>query len=258
MKVVILCGGKGTRLAEETQVIPKPMVEIGGHPMLWHIMKIYSHFGFNEFILCLGYRGYVIKEYFSHYFLHSSNVTIDMTNNQTKIHATFSEPWKVTLVDTGFETLTGSRLKRVEEYIGNETFMMTYGDGLADININDLIKSHKKNKKYATLTAIQTAGRFGVLDIGDRNLVKSFLEKPKGEGSWINAGFFVLEPQVFNVIGSGDSIAFEKEPLERIAAEKQLHAYKHEGFWQAMDTLRDKNELERLWNSDRGAPWKVW
>jgi glucose-1-phosphate cytidylyltransferase len=258
MKVVILCGGKGTRLAEETQVIPKPMVEIGGHPMLWHIMKIYSHFGFNEFILCLGYRGYVIKEYFSHYFLHSSNVTIDMTNNQTKIHSTFSEPWKVTLVDTGFETLTGSRLKRVEEYIGNETFMMTYGDGLADININDLIKSHKKNKKYATLTAIQTAGRFGVLDIGDRNLVKSFLEKPKGEGSWINAGFFVLEPQVFNVIGSGDSTAFEREPLERIAAEKQLHAYKHEGFWQAMDTLRDKNELERLWNSDRGAPWKVW
>lgn len=258
MKVVILCGGKGTRLAEETQVIPKPMVEIGGHPMLWHIMKIYSHFGFNEFILCLGYRGYVIKEYFSHYFLHSSNVTIDMTNNQTKIHSTFSEPWKVTLVDTGFETLTGSRLKRVEEYIGNETFMMTYGDGLADININDLIKSHKKNKKYATLTAIQTAGRFGVLDIGDRNLVKSFLEKPKGEGSWINAGFFVLEPQVFNVIGSGDSTAFEREPLERIAAEKQLHAYKHEGFWEGMDTLRDKNELERLWNSNRGAPWKVW
>lgn len=256
IKVVILCGGKGTRISEETEDIPKPMVEIGGKPILWHILKIYSHYGFNDFIICLGYRGYVIKEYFSHYFLHMSDVTIDMVNNKTQIHDTASEPWRITLVDTGFETMTGGRLKRVEKYINGQTFMMTYGDGVGDINIPELLRAHKKNGKYATLTAVQNAGRFGVLDINKDCNVKSFLEKPKGEGSWMNAGFFVLEPKVFKYI-EGNNTIWEREPLENIAADGQLNAYKHSGFWKCMDTLRDKLELENLWNT-KEVPWKVW
>ena len=255
-KVVILCGGKGTRISEETESLPKPMVEIGGKPILWHIMKIYSHYGYNDFIICLGYKGYLIKEYFSHYFLHMSDVTIDMVNNQTKIHTTASEPWKITLVDTGLETMTGGRLKRIEKYLGNGAFMMTYGDGLGNINMDELVKAHKKSKKYATLTAVQNAGRFGVLDINKDCNVKSFLEKPKGEGSWMNAGFFVLGPQVFKHI-KDDSTIWEREPLENIAADGQLNAYKHSGFWKCMDTLRDKLELENLWNT-KEVPWKVW
>lgn len=257
MKVVILCGGKGTRISEETQSIPKPMVEIGGKPILWHIMKIYSYYGFNDFIICLGYRGYVIKEYFSHYFLHMSDVTIDMVNNETKIHATASEPWKVTLVETGFDTMTGSRLKKVAKYINNQTFMMTYGDGVGDIDIQALVETHRKNKKFATLTAVQTAGRFGVLEIGESNEIKSFLEKPKGEGSWINAGFFVLEPEVFDYMADGESTVWEREPLENLSRDKQLGVYKHNGLWKCMDTLRDKLEFEALWASGN-TPWKVW
>jgi len=257
MKLVILAGGRGTRISEETEVLPKPMIEIGGKPILWHIMKIYSHYGVNEFVICLGYMGYVVKEYFSHYFLHMSDVTIDMEHNKTKIHTTTSEPWKVTLVDTGFETMTGGRLKRIEKYIGDETFMMTYGDGLADVDIKELLKTHKKQKKLVTLTAIQTAGRFGVLDVRDDNNVKSFLEKPKGEGSWINGGFFILEPKVFKYLKKGDATIWEREPLEALARDGQLAAYKHTGFWKCMDTLRDKIELEKLWQSGK-APWKVW
>lgn len=257
IKVVILCGGKGTRISEETGTLPKPMVEIAGKPIVWHIMKIYSHYGFNDFIICLGYRGYIIKEYFSHYFLHMSDVTIDMINNKTHIHNTASEPWRITLVDTGFETMTGGRLKRIEKYIDNETFMMTYGDGVGDINILELLGCHKRNKKYATLTAVQNTGRFGVLDINGKEQVKSFLEKPKGEGSWMNAGFFVLEPEVFRYIKGGDAAIWERQPLEKLASDSQLTAYKHTGFWKCMDTLRDKIELENLWDS-QNAPWKVW
>jgi len=257
MKVVILAGGKGTRISEETQNIPKPMIEIGGKPILWHIMKIYSHYGFHDFIICLGYLGYVIKEYFSHYFLHMSDMTLDMSKNKTIIHNTVSEPWKVTLVDTGSDTMTGGRLKRIEKYIGNETFMMTYGDGVADINIKELIKVHRQSKKLATLTAIQTAGRFGVLDIEKNNNVKTFLEKPKGEGSWINSGFFVLEPEVFDFIEKDDSTIWEREPLENIAKKNQLNSYKHSGFWECMDTYKDNLKLNELWFSAR-APWKLW
>lgn len=257
MKVVILAGGRGTRISEETGTMPKPMVEIGGKPMLWHIMKLYSHYGFNDFIICLGYLGYMIKEYFSHYFLHMSDITIDFVNNETKVHNTASEPWKVTLVDTGLETMTGSRLKKIQKYIGDKTFMMTYGDGVANINIDKLLFSHKKSKKSATLTAVQTAGRFGLLDIEKNNRINSFLEKPKGEGSWINAGFFVLEPDVFKYIKDGNSVIWEKKPLENLAKERQLNAYRHRGFWGCIDTLRDKVELERIWQNGN-APWKVW
>lgn len=256
MKVVILCGGRGTRLSEATESIPKPMIEIGGKPILWHIMKIFSAYGFNDFILCLGYRGYVIKEYFSHYFLHMSDVTIDMKQNQMQIHTTASEPWKVTMVDTGINTMTGGRLKRVKKYIGNETFMMTYGDGLADIDIGKLVSMHKKHKKLATLTAVQSAGRFGVLDI-QKNEVKRFLEKPMGESNRINAGFFVLEPQIFKYIRKGDETIWERGPLESLAKDKQLGVYKHNGFWKCMDTLRDKVELENMIETE-AAPWKMW
>lgn len=257
MKVVILAGGVGTRISEETETIPKPMVEIGGKPIIWHIMKIYSHYGFNDFVVCLGYLGYVVKEYFSHYFLHMSDVTIDMSTNEMNIHTTASEPWKVTLIDTGFDTMTGGRLKRVGKYIGNETFMMTYGDGVADIDINKLLQVHKESKKTVTLTAIQTAGKFGVLDIDKDNTVKSFLEKPRGEGSWINGGFFVLEPEAFDYIKEGDKTVWEKAPLENLSKDGKLDAFRHHGFWYCMDTLRDKLELERLWQTGK-APWKVW
>ena len=257
MKVVILAGGKGSRISEETEVAPKPMIEIGRKPMLWHVMKLYSHYGFNEFIICLGHLGYVIKEYFSHYFLHMSDVTIDLAQNKIEIHTTASEPWKITLVDTGFDTMTGGRLKRVEKYIGNEAFMMTYGDGVGNINIKSLLSFHKKNKKIATLTTVQSAGRFGVLDIKGNNMVRSFLEKPKGEGSWISAGFFVLEPEALDYIKDSAFIAWEREPLENLAKDGQLAAYKHNAFWKPMDTLRDKIELEKMWQNAQ-APWKVW
>lgn len=255
MKVVILAGGFGTRLSEETDIKPKPMVEIGGKPILWHIMKIYSAYGFNDFIICLGYKGYVIKEYFANYFLHMSDVTIDLKNNQIEVHNIKAEPWKVTLVDTGLNTMTGGRIKRVEDYIGNETFMLTYGDGIGNINIRDLLEFHKTHGKYATLTGVQPSGRFGALDL-EETQVKAFKEKPKGDGAWINGGFFVLEPQIFEYI-EGDETIWERDPLENLAKDRQLMAYKHTGFWKPMDTLRDKRELESLWQSEN-PPWKVW
>jgi glucose-1-phosphate cytidylyltransferase len=257
MKVVILCGGRGTRMEADTDTIPKPMVEIGGKPILWHIMMLYSHYGFHEFILCLGYRGYLIKEYFSHYFLHMSDLTIDIAARTTKVHTTSCAPWKVTLVDTGPTTMTGGRLKRVRRYIGDEPFMMTYGDGIGDINIRHLVERFREKKKRAAVTVCQTAGRFGVLDIGKNGTIRSFLEKPLGEATWINAGFFVLDPAVFEYITRGDATIWEREPLVNLARDGQLAAYKHTGFWKCMDTPREKAELENLWNS-RKPPWKVW
>jgi glucose-1-phosphate cytidylyltransferase len=256
MKVVILAGGMGTRISEETISRPKPMVEIGGKPILWHIMKIYSHYGFHEFIICLGFKGYLIKEYFSNYFLHLSDVTFDMQSNSMKVHQQYAEPWKVTLVDTGMETMTGGRIKRIAPYVGKETFMLTYGDGVSDVNITDLLQYHKSHGKWATVTATQPSGRFGALNINTRGEVASFHEKPAGDGSWINGGFFILEPPVLDLI-SGDDTTFEQEPLEQLARESRLMAYKYDGFWYAMDTLRDKNHLEQLLQSGR-APWKVW
>lgn len=257
MKVVILAGGRGTRISEETGSIPKPMVEIGGKPILWHIMKIYSSYGFNEFIICLGYKGYLVKEYFSHYFLHMSDITIDLSKNDTEIHTTASEPWKITLVDTGLETMTGGRLKRIQPYVENKSFLLTYGDGLSDVNIKQLVDFHNNSGSLVTLTAIQNAVRFGVLNLNSDHKVNSFLEKPKNETSWINGGFFVLEPEVFNFILNGDDSVWEREPLEALADCGKLNAYKHTGFWRCMDTLRDKIEIERIWQSGK-APWKVW
>ncbi len=257
MKVVLLAGGMGTRLSEETDIRPKPMVEIGGKPILWHIMKIYSHYGINEFIVCLGYKGYFIKEYFHHYFLHNSDVTFDFSAGEQErmFHNSNAEPWKVTLVDTGAETMTGGRLKRVRDYIGNETFMMTYGDGVSDIDINKLLSFHKQKGKKATLTAVLPSGKFGALEIeGDE--IKSFIEKPKGDGNWINGGFFVLEPSVIDLI-KDDSIIWEREPLEKLVSEGELAAYHHNGFWKPMDTLRDKIDLNAMWESGK-APWKLW
>jgi len=258
MKVVILAGGYGTRISEESYLKPKPMIEIGELPILCHIMKYYSAFGFNEFIICCGYKGYLIKEYFSNYFLHNCDITFDFSKeNKMTVHNNAAEPWKVTLVDTGLNTMTGGRLKRVKKYVGGERFLMTYGDGVCDLDINELIEFHNIQKKTATLTAIQPGGRFGVINFGsDKNLIESFSEKSKDAGGWINAGFMVLEPEIFNYI-DGDSTIFEKEPLETLAASKQLAAFKHEGFWQCMDTIRDKNTLELLWNSGK-APWKIW
>lgn len=257
MKVVILAGGFGTRLSEETELKPKPMVEIGDRPILWHIMKIYSHYGFNDFIICLGYKGYVIKEYFANYFLHQSDVTFDFTNKSDRIiHSQRAEPWRVTLVDTGRNTMTGGRVKRIQEYVGNETFMLTYGDGVGDIVIDDLVRFHKNHGKYATVTAVQPSGRFGTMNLNDVDFVQSFQEKPKGDGSWINGGFFVLEPDIFDYI-AGDETYWEREPLENLAKSGQLIAFRHHGFWKPMDTLRDKTALEELWN-DGNAPWKIW
>lgn len=255
MKVVILAGGLGTRISEESHLKPKPMIEIGGRPVLWHIMKIYSQFGLNDFIVCCGYKGYSIKEYFANYFLHLSDVTIDIKNNKMDVHHNESEPWKVTLVDTGAETMTGGRIKRVAKYIGHDDFCLTYGDGLADIDIKKLLEFHKKHGGMATLTATQPPGRFGALGI-QNNLVHSFKEKPVGDGNWINGGFFVLNSKVIDLI-KDDSTIWENEPLEKLAESNQLHAFKHNGFWQPMDTLRDKNQLEQLWQSGK-APWKKW
>lgn len=256
MKAVILAGGLGTRISEETSIKPKPMVEIGGKPILWHIMKIYAHHGINDFVICCGYKGYVIKEYFANYFLHMSNVTFDMVNNQMEVHERHAEPWRVTLVDTGNDTMTGGRLKRVAPYIKNEElFCFTYGDGVADVNINQLISFHRKQNVQATLTATLPPGRFGALDIKGPK-VHSFKEKPKGDGAMINGGFFVLSPSVIDLV-EDDSTVWERDPLETLAKRGQLAAYQHKGFWQPMDTLRDKVYLEGLWATSK-APWKLW
>jgi len=255
MKAVILAGGLGTRISEESVLKPKPMIEVGGKPILWHIMKIYSQFGVNEFVICCGYKGYVIKEYFANYFLHMSDVTFDMRHNRMEVHHRTAEPWQVTLVDTGEDTMTGGRLKRVKDYVGDEEFCFTYGDGVADIDIGQLLTEHRTAGRLATLTAVQPPGRFGALEFEGDN-VKRFQEKPTGDGAWINGGFFVLSPKVIDYI-EDDKTIWERTPLERLADEKQLGAYFHRGFWQPMDTLRDKNHLETLWASG-GAPWKVW
>jgi glucose-1-phosphate cytidylyltransferase len=254
MKAVILAGGLGTRISEESHLKPKPMIEIGGKPILWHIMKIYSHHGINDFIICLGYKGYTVKEYFANYFLHTSDVTFDMSSNHMEVHARHAEPWRVTLVDTGLETLTGGRLARVHSYLEPETFCFTYGDGLADLDIRAAIDFHRRHGKKATVTAIQPPGRYGALELGE-SAVRSFHEKPAGDGAWINGGFFILEPSVFSHI-SGDHTSWESTPLQEMAQQDELRAFRHKGFWQAMDTLRDKNQLEELWQG--GAPWKVW
>lgn len=257
MKVVILAGGYGTRISEETAVRPKPMVEIGEKPILWHIMKIYSHFGLHDFIICCGYKGNMIKEYFSNYFLHQSDVTFDLKKNSMEVHQNGVEPWKVTLVDTGLNTMTGGRIKRVQDHIGDETFCMTYGDGVSNVDIKELIGFHQSQKASATLTAVQPPGRFGTFRLGYNDVkINSFKEKPQGDGAWVNGGFFVLDPEVFDYI-EGDDTVWEKEPLESMANADKLAAYKHHGFWQPMDTLRDKNVIEDLWNSD-SPPWKVW
>jgi glucose-1-phosphate cytidylyltransferase len=255
MKAVILAGGLGTRLAEETSVRPKPMVEVGGKPVLWHILKSYSQHGINDFIICLGYRGYVIKEYFANYFLHMSDVTFDLAENRMEVCHRHCEPWRVTLVDTGEQTQTGGRLRRVRDYLDGESFCFTYGDGLADVDIGALVAFHRQQKRLATLTAVQPAGRFGAIDIADHRITR-FEEKPHGDGSWINGGFFVLEPEALKYI-EGDATAWERQPLEQLAVDGQLSAFTHRGFWQPMDTLRDKMKLEELWESGR-APWKSW
>jgi glucose-1-phosphate cytidylyltransferase len=255
MKTVILAGGLGTRISEESHLRPKPMIEIGGRPILWHIMKSYSVFGHRDFIVCLGYRGYMIKEYFANYFLHMSDVTFDMANNRMEVHQNNTEPWRVTLVDTGESSMTGGRLKRVAAYVGEEDFCFTYGDGVSDIDINDLIRFHQSEKRLATLTAVQPPGRFGALNVSG-HAVASFQEKPQGDGGWINGGFFVLSNRVFRYIVDDDTV-WEREPLESLAREGQLAAYTHSGFWHAMDTLRDKNYLDELWASGK-APWKRW
>ncbi len=257
MKVVILAGGLGTRLSEETDIKPKPMVEIGGKPIIWHIMKTYSHYGYNEFVILLGYKGYIIKEFFSNYFLHQSNVTIDLANNNMEILNNTSEPWKVTLLDTGLDSMTGGRIKRAQDFIGNESFMLTYGDGVSDVNINELVKFHQSHGKTITMTSAQPEGRFGALNIEDDNKVTHFKEKPKGDGGWINAGFFVCEPKVFDYIANDDLTIFEKTPLINLANDNELFTYKHHGFWKPMDSLKDKKDLNKLFN-DGNAAWKVW
>lgn len=256
MKVLILAGGLGTRLTEETDVKPKPMVEIGDKPILWHIMKIYSSYGFNEFVILLGYKGYVIKEFFSNYFLHQSDVTIDLANNKMEIHQHECEPWKVTLLETGLNTMTGGRIKRAAKHVGKETFLLTYGDGISDVNIADFVAFHKSHGKVVTMTAVQPVGRYGALNIEESGLVSNFQEKPRGDGAWINGGFFVCEPAVFDYI-DGDSTVFEQEPLTNLASNGELMAKKHAGFWECMDTIRDKTNLCKLWDSGK-AQWKRW
>ncbi len=257
MKAVILAGGYGTRISEETAVRPKPMVEIGDKPILWHIMKIYSFYGIKDFIICCGYKGYMIKEYFATYSLHMSDVTFDLRNNDMKVHQNDTEPWRITLIDTGEKTMTGGRLKRVKEYIGKETFCLTYGDGVSDINIRELINFHKRQNALTTLTAVQPSGRFGAFELAhDQNKIQTFKEKPQGDGAFINGGFFVVEPGVMDYI-EGDMTIWEREPLENLARDGKLSAFRHNGFWQPMDTLRDRHVLEDLWQSCK-APWKVW
>jgi glucose-1-phosphate cytidylyltransferase len=257
MKVLILAGGLGTRLSEETDIKPKPMADVGGRPILWHIMKTYSHYGINEFIILLGYKGYYIKEYFCNYFLHQSDVTIDMSSGNMEVHNSSSEPWKVTLLDTGLSAMTGARIKKAKEYIGNEPFMLTYGDGVADINISDTLKFHQHHGKLMTMTSAQPEGRFGALNINDNNQVSMFKEKPKGDGSWINAGYFICQPEVLDYIGNGDSIVFEQDPLTKLAEDGQVYTYKHRGFWMPMDTLRDKIYLNEMCENNN-ATWMVW
>lgn len=258
MKVVLFAGGLGTRISEETEAKPKPMVEIGSRPLLWHIMKIYSHFGFNEFIVCLGYKGYVIKEYFMHYFLHNSDLTIDLSNNNVTFHQSSSEKIEVTLVDTGLNTKTAGRLQQVKKYLGNEDFMLTYGDGVCDVDLKKLLAHHKDHGKIATVTAIQMDARFGGMDLDPNGDVLSFREKAKDESKWINGGFFVLKPEVFNYLqGDMSNMMWEDEPLEKLASDQQLTAYRHKGFWKCMDALRDKLELEALWQTNQ-AKWKIW
>lgn len=258
MKVVIFAGGLGTRIAEETEARPKPMVEIGGKPILWHIMKIYSHFGFDEFIICLGYKGYLIKEYFMHYYLHNSDITIELGSNKLDVHYTNTEAFKVTLVDTGLSTKTAGRLQRVQQYTGGEDFMLTYGDGVADIDLNHLLKFHRRHGKIATVTAVQPEARFGGMELDDSGSVTIFKEKPKGDGKWVNGGFFVLSPGVFDYLKEDmTEVMWEDSPMERLAHDKQLMAYKHTGFWKPMDALRDKLELEAMWQNKQ-AKWKIW
>jgi glucose-1-phosphate cytidylyltransferase len=258
MKVVILAGGLGTRLMEETEARPKPMVEIGGKPILWHIMKIYEHYGFNDFVLCLGYKSHMIKEYFLNYYLYNSDVTIELDKNKLDVHFSNTESFKVTLVDTGLNTNTAGRIKKIKKYVENETFMLTYGDGVSDVNIKDLLNFHIQSGKLATLTSIQTPGRFGNIEMDSFGIVDHFVEKPEGDGMWINGGFFVLEPGIFEYLnGEMDEIQWEKGPLQKIAQNKQLAAFKHRGFWKPMDALRDRIELENMWNS-QSAAWKIW
>jgi len=256
MKVLILAGGFGTRISEETETIPKPMIQIGDKPILWHIMKYYTHFGFNDFIILGGYKCYTIKEYFANYFLHQSDVTFSLSDNSMEILNNNVEPWKVTVLDTGLNTMTGGRIKRAEKYLNNKPFMLTYGDGLSDININNLLKFHKVHGKSLTITAVQPEGRFGALEVADNNRVEHFMEKPQGDGAWINGGFFVCEPKIFDFI-SDDSSVWEKAPMELLSKEGELFAFKHTGFWKPMDMLRDKLQLEQLWHKGE-APWKVW
>ena len=258
MKVVILAGGLGTRISEESHLKPKPMIEIGGNPILWHIMKYYSYYGYNDFIICCGYKGYVIKEYFADYYLHRSDVTFDFSNkNEMIIHNNVAEPWRVTVVDTGLNTQTGARIKRVKDYIHGERFMLTYGDGVSDVDINRLLDHHEAGGRYATMTAIQPGGRFGVLDIDNGSVIRRFTEKSKEDGGWINAGYMVLEPEIFNYLNDDPDLVFEKKPLESMAIDGQLSAYKHNGFWQCMDTLRDQNILNSLIDENK-APWIKW
>jgi glucose-1-phosphate cytidylyltransferase len=257
MKVLILAGGLGTRLAEETDIRPKPMVEIGGYPILWHIMKIYSYWGFNEFIVLTGYKSHVIKDFFINYYTRYSDITVDMVNNSVEIHRHRSEPWKVTMLYTGKDTMTGGRLLEAKDVVGNERFMLTYGDGVSDVNIHDLIQNHEKSGKYVTLTAVRPLGRFGALVVENDNAVSSFAEKPEGDGAWINGGFFVMEPNVFDYLTEGMATVLERKPFEKLASDRQLNAYKHNGFWHSMDTLKDKNDLTELWNREK-APWALW
>ncbi|MFN8611347.1 MAG: glucose-1-phosphate cytidylyltransferase [Vulcanimicrobiota bacterium] len=256
MKALILAGGYGTRLAEETELKPKPMAEIGGKPILWHIMKIYSHHGVNEFVVLLGYKGYVIKEYFANYFLHQSDVTIDLAQNKLELHANSSEPWKVTLIDTGLDTMTGGRVARARPHVGDQPFFLTYGDGVSDLNIGALLDFHRQSGGVVTLTSVQPEGRFGAVELGSNDRVTGFLEKPEGDGQWINGGFFVCEPGLFDLL-ENDGTVLERDPLQKLAERGQLHAYRHKGFWRPMDTLRDKIYLNDLWMRNQ-APWKVW
>ena len=257
MKVVLFAGGKGTRISEESHLRPKPMIEVGGKPILWHIMKQYTHWGHNEFIVCLGYKGFMIKEYFLNYFKHNSDVTVDLSNNQVEVHQTNAENIKVTLVDTGLETMTAGRLKRVQKYIGNEEFMLTYGDGVCDINMDEQMAFHKSHNRLATMSIVQPGSRFGIIDLDDNDMVNQFIEKPKEDGAWINGGFFILKPEVFNYLPeNSDDIMWERAPLENLTKDKQLAAFRHHGFWKCMDTLRDNQDLNSMW--DGNPKWKCW